>query len=90
MYGCVMPATGGEWCVDASFPKSEAPPPDLTIVDGDPKRIQITDSKGRATTYVLARSLKPGEKPERISADRQAIITTLYERIPFTKASEKQ
>lgn len=85
MYGCVMPSTGGEWCVDASFPKSAASPPDLSIIDGDLTRFQSTDSKGKKTTYVLTRALKEGERPERI-VNGQELMTTQSRLIPFTKA----
>ncbi len=87
-YGCVLPRDGGEYCVNVSLPTGEASPPDLSIFDGDPKRFQSTNSKGKTTTYVLTTPLKPGELPSRFSSDGTALMTTQGRRIPLTKYSK--
>ena len=87
-YGCILPRDGGKYCVDVGFPPEEASPPDLSIFDGDPKRFQSTNSKGKTTTYVLTTPLKSGELPSRFSSDGKALMTTQGRRITFTKVSK--
>ena len=87
-YGCVLPRDGGEYCVNVSLPTGEASPPDLSIFDGDPKRFQSTNSKGKTTTYVLTTPLKSGEFPSHFSSDGTALMTTNRRRIPLKKDSK--